>query len=143
MKLVIQRVSRASVSAEGKLLSQIGRGICVLVGAEKGDSREDAERLAEKLLAFRIFPDAADKMNLSVREAGGEILSVSQFTLAAAVNKGTRPSFDSAEKPDVARELLEVFNRKLREGGVTVREGSFGARMEVEILNDGPVTFVF
>ena len=143
MKLVIQRVTRASVSSEGKLLSQIGRGICVLVGAEKGDSREEAERLAEKLLAFRIFPDAVDKMNLSVREAGGEILSVSQFTLAASVSKGTRPSFDSAEKPEAARGLIDAFNRKLREGGVSVKEGSFGARMEVELLNDGPVTFIF
>jgi D-tyrosyl-tRNA(Tyr) deacylase len=142
MKVVLQRVKEARVDIDGKTVGRIGRGVCLLVGVEKGDGEADAEFLAKKTVELRIFPDADGKMNLSLVEAGGEVLAVSQFTLAASVRKGRRPSFDGAEAPARAAELFEYFVGALEALGVTVETGVFQALMEVHIVNDGPVTFV-
>ena len=142
MKIVLQRVARARVEIEGRTVGEIGKGICLLVGIEKGDAPGDAERLARKAIELRIFPDAEGKMNLALAEAGGEVLAVSQFTLAGSVKKGRRPSFDSAEAPDKAAELFETFVRLIAEAGVRVATGVFQAHMGVHIVNDGPVTFI-
>ena len=142
MKIVLQRVARARVEIEGRTVGEIGMGICLLVGIEKGDAPEDAERLARKAIELRIFPDAEGKMNLALAEAGGEVLAVSQFTLAGSVKKGRRPSFDSAEAPDRAAELFEIFVRLIAESGIRVATGVFQAHMVVHIVNDGPVTFI-
>jgi D-aminoacyl-tRNA deacylase len=142
MKVVLQRVKEARVDIDGKTVGRIGRGVCLLVGVEKGDGEADAEFLAKKTVELRIFPDADGKMNLSLVEAGGEVLAVSQFTLAASVRKGRRPSFDGAEEPGRAAELFDYFVGALEALGVTVETGVFQALMEVHILNDGPVTFV-
>ena len=142
MKIVLQRVARARVEIEGRTVGEIGKGICLLVGIEKGDAPGDAERLARKAIELRIFPDAEGKMNLALAEAGGEVLAVSQFTLAGSVKKGRRPSFDSAEAPDKAAELFETFVRLIAEAGVRVATGVFQAHMAVHIVNDGPVTFI-
>ncbi|HNV85947.1 MAG TPA: D-aminoacyl-tRNA deacylase [Candidatus Omnitrophota bacterium] len=143
MKLVIQRVSRAQVSIKGKGIAQIGRGLLVYAGVEKGDTEEQAEKFAKKLPVFRIFEDEDGKMNRSVQEICGEVLVVSQFTLAADIRKGARPGFDTAEAPDRARQLIEKFVQFLVEEGVCVKEGVFGAHMEVLSVNDGPVTFLY
>ncbi len=142
MIIVLQRVKKASVETEGRLAGQIGRGVCLLVGIEKGDEERDAAFLAKKAAELRIFPDDQGKMNLSLEEVGGEVLAVSQFTLAASVRKGRRPSFDGAEEPHRARMLFDLFVRTLRERGLKVETGVFQAEMDVAILNDGPVTFV-
>ena len=142
MKGLIQRVKRASVTIDGKLHSEIDHGILVLLGVEKGDRKENAEKLADKLCKLRIFEDENDKMNLSVQDIKGEILVVSQFTLAGDCKKGTRPSFDKAELPQKANELYEYFNDLIREKNIPVRTGVFGAMMDVELINDGPVTFM-
>lgn len=142
MRIVLQRVKEARVEAEGRIVARIGRGVCLLVGVERGDGERDAERLAGKIVELRIFPDAAGKMNLSLAEAGGEVLAVSQFTLAASVRKGRRPSFDGAEEPGRAAALFDYFVGAVQALGVTVETGVFQALMEVHILNDGPVTFV-
>ena len=142
MKIVLQRVKEARVDVDDKTVGRIGRGICLLVGVEKGDGEADAERLARKCVDLRIFPDAQGKMNLSLAEAGGEVLAVSQFTLAASVRKGRRPSFDGAEEPGRAAELFEYFVGAVEALGVTVETGVFQAMMEVHIVNDGPVTFI-
>jgi D-tyrosyl-tRNA(Tyr) deacylase len=142
VKIVLQRVGEASVEAAGRLEGQIGRGICLLIGVEKGDTAQDADFLARKAVELRIFPDAEGKMNLSLREAGGEVLAVSQFTLAASVRKGRRPSFDGAEEPRRAAELFDHFVGAVEALGVTVATGMFQALMDVHILNDGPVTFI-
>lgn len=142
MKIVLQRVKRASVVVEGQTTGEIGKGICLLVGIEKGDALQDVEFLARKAVELRIFPDREGKMNLSLAEVQGKVLAVSQFTLAASVKKGRRPSFDSAESPDRAVELFDRFVGLLRESGIEVATGVFQARMEVHILNDGPVTFI-
>jgi D-tyrosyl-tRNA(Tyr) deacylase len=142
MKVVLQRVKEARVDVDGKTVGRIGRGVCLLVGVEKGDGEADAEFLAKKTVELRIFPDADGKMNLSLVEAGGEVLAVSQFTLAASVRKGRRPSFDGAEEPGRAAELFDYFVGALEALGVTVETGVFQALMDVHILNDGPVTFV-
>lgn len=143
MKLVIQRVLKAQVLVEGIAISGIDQGLLVYAGIEKGDTVEQAERFARKLTAFRIFEDGEGKMNLSVQEVGGEILVVSQFTLAAEVTKGNRPGFDPAEAPEPARALIEKFIQFLRDGGALVKEGVFGAHMKVSSVNDGPVTFIY
>ena len=142
MKGLIQRVKRASVTIDGKLHSEIDQGILVLLGVEKGDEKENAEKLADKLSKLRIFEDENDKMNLSIQDIKGEVLVVSQFTLAGDCKKGTRPSFDKAELPQKANELYEYFNNVIREKNIPVKTGVFGAMMDVELINDGPVTFM-
>ncbi len=142
MKIVLQRVKEAHVDVDGKTEGRIGRGICLLVGVEKGDREQDAEYLAKKAVELRIFPDAEGKMNLSLAEVGGEVLAVSQFTLAGSVRKGRRPSFDNAEEPKRAAELFDYFVGAIEALGVTVETGVFQAMMDVFIVNDGPVTFI-
>lgn len=142
MKIVLQRVKEARVEVEGKTAGRIGQGICLLVGVEKGDLEDDARALATKAVELRIFPDAAGKMNLSLAEVRGEVLAVSQFTLAASVRKGRRPSFDGAEEPRRAAELFDLFVETIEAAGIKVETGIFQAVMDVHILNDGPVTFV-
>lgn len=142
MKGLIQRVKNASVTIDEKLYSKIGAGILVFLGVEKGDSEANADKLAEKLVKLRIFEDENGKMNKSIQDIGGEILVVSQFTLAGDCKKGTRPSFDKAELPQRANELYEYFVLKVKELGVPTQTGSFGAMMNVELINDGPVTFM-
>ncbi len=142
MKIVLQRVKKASVEAGGAAVGEIGKGLCLLVGVEKGDTPEDAEFLARKAAELRVFPDEAGKMNLSLADVGGAVLAVSQFTLAGSTRKGRRPSFDDVEAPGRAAELFDHFVRVLRDGGLLVATGVFQASMDVHILNDGPVTFI-
>lgn len=142
MKLVLQRVSRASVRVNGKTVSEIGRGMLVLACVEKGDADATVRHVGTRLPQLRIFADEAGKMNLSLAEVGGEILAVSQFTLAANLSRGRRPGFENAAEPGEARRLFDLFVAALRESGATVRTGVFGAMMDVELVNDGPVTFV-
>lgn len=142
MIAVIQRVKQASVTIEGELFSEIHRGILVLLGVEKGDCELQAKFLAEKIAALRIFDDENGKMNLSVVDVQGEILAVSQFTLAGDCSKGKRPSFDKAEHPTAAIKLYEKFVDCLKNCNVPVKTGKFAAMMDVALLNDGPVTFV-
>jgi D-tyrosyl-tRNA(Tyr) deacylase len=142
MKIVLQRVKEAGVAVGGEIVSRIGRGVCLLVGVEKGDGEEEARSLARKAVGLRIFPDAEGRMNLSLADVGGEALAVSQFTLAGSVRKGRRPNFDGAEEPRRAEALFETFVGTLEALGITVETGVFQAEMEVRILNDGPVTFV-
>lgn len=145
MRLVVQRVTRAEVRVfedpEWRVVGRIDAGMVVLVCAMKGDTEAHAERLAERLVRYRIFADGADRMNLSVLDSGGAALIISQFTLAADGRKGRRPSFDQAAPPARARELYEHFVNAVARLGVACATGSFGARMEVELVNDGPVTF--
>jgi D-aminoacyl-tRNA deacylase len=138
----VQRCSRAAVRVEDQVSGSIGRGLLLLVGLEKGDDGAGAERLAERLLALRIFEDESGKMNRSVCDVGGEILVVSQFTLAASLDRGRRPSFDRAAAPQEARALYERMIGRLRASGLRIATGSFGARMAVELVNDGPATFL-
>ncbi len=142
MKVVLQRVSEASVTVSDKIISQIGRGLLLLVGADQGDNIKNADYLADRCLGLRIFEDEAGKMNLSVKDIKGEILAVSQFTLSADISKGRRPSFSSAMPPEDAQKLFDYFVVKLNEGGLKVKTGEFGAKMSVHLLNDGPVTFI-
>ena len=142
MKVLIQRVKKASVTIDGKLFSSINKGILALVGIEKGDSEEQAEKLARKVVNLRIFPDENDKMNLSLIDIKGEMLIVSQFTLCGDCKKGTRPSFDKSAPPDIANMLYEEFIKKVKGYGISASTGSFGAMMDVELINDGPVTFM-
>jgi len=142
LKAVIQRVGAASVEVDAKTAGKIGKGILVLLGVEKGDKERDAAWLAEKIANLRIFEDENGKMNLSVREIGGELLAVSQFTLAGNCAKGRRPSFDSAAPPEEANRLYEFFVERLRELGLPVETGVFQAMMQVSLVNDGPVTFI-
>lgn len=142
MLTVLQRVSRASVTVDGGLISEIGPGLLLLAGLEKGDTDNDLNYTARKTVELRIFPDDDGKMNRSVIERGGAILAVSQFTLAGNIQKGRRPSFDTALPPDEARILFDRFVTELTALGVTVATGSFGEHMEVNLLNDGPVTFI-
>lgn len=143
MRIVIQRVDSASVSISGFEHSSIGRGLLVLVGVEKEDSETDAMWLADKTAALRIFDDEAGVMNLSVADTGGEILAVSQFTLTASTRRGNRPSYIRAAGHDLAIPLYETYCRRLSELlGKTVRQGVFGADMQVSLVNDGPVTII-
>ncbi|TCJ18856.1 D-tyrosyl-tRNA(Tyr) deacylase [Rubrobacter taiwanensis] len=142
MKVVVQRVSRASVTVDGETVSSIGRGLLLLVGVARGDTRAQADWLAEKISGLRIFEDAAGRMNLSVRDVGGEILAVSQFTLLADTRKGKRPSFVNAAPPGEAEPLFDYFCGRLREKGLRVGTGVFGAMMEVGLVNSGPVTVI-
>lgn len=142
MKALIQRVKRASVTIDTKLYSEIGKGLLVLLGVEKDDEKENGDKLAQKISTLRIFEDENDKMNLSVKDINGEILVVSQFTLCSDCRKGTRPSFDKAAPPEKANELYEDFVNVLKAGGFRVKTGKFRAMMDVELINDGPVTFM-
>jgi D-aminoacyl-tRNA deacylase len=143
MKCVIQRVRRASVTVGAELVSDIGPGLLILGAVEKGDAEQVIRDAARKIRALRIFSDAAGKMNRDVSEAGGEILAVSQFTLAGSIARGRRPSFDNAEEPGRARELFELFLRELASTGIVVKTGRFREMMIVALENDGPVTFVY
>ena len=142
MKIVLQRVLKGSVTVEGRQIAAISSGLVLLVGVGHGDGEENARALAEKVAGLRIFEDAQGKMNLSVREVGGAAIVVSQFTLYADARKGRRPSFTDAALPEVAKPLYERFAALLAEQGVPVQTGEFGADMQVEILNDGPVTIL-
>ena len=142
MRAVIQRVSSARVHIEGKEHSRINAGILVLLGVEKEDTVEDAEMLARRIVELRIFEDEAGKMNRSVAEAGGQILAVSQFTLLGDCRRGRRPSFDPAAPPDIARALYERFVQAVGALGIPVETGVFQAMMDVELTNQGPVTFI-
>jgi len=142
MRAVIQRVTSARVLINEKEYSRIGRGLLVLVGVEKEDTNEDAEALARRIVELRIFEDEAGKMNRSVFDIGGEILAVSQFTLLGDCRRGRRPSFDPAAPPDVARTLYERFANQIDALGIAVATGVFQAMMNVELTNQGPVTFI-
>jgi D-tyrosyl-tRNA(Tyr) deacylase len=142
MRAVIQRVSSASVRVDGAVVGAIKAGALILLGVLDGDSEREAEQLAEKVASFRYFADDSGKMNLSVSDVSGSLLVVSQFTLAADGRKGRRPSFDKAAAPLLAEKLYEHFVSHLVLLGLSVETGSFGAMMEVELVNDGPVTFV-
>jgi len=143
MRLVIQRVSSASVSVDGRTTGEIARGLLVLVGIETADTEADGQWLAEKLTKLRIFADAAGQMNLSVIDIAGGVLVVSQFTLHASTAKGTRPSFNAAARPEQARGLYDRFVAQITALlGYPVQTGEFGAMMQVELLNDGPVTLI-
>ena len=142
MRVVLQRVSHASVTVEEKVIGKIQRGFLLLVGVTHDDAKEDMEYLVRKIVQMRIFEDEEGKLNRSIQDIGGEILSVSQFTLYADTKKGNRPSFSKAAPGDVALEMFEQFNGLLRDTGIPVETGQFGADMKVELLNDGPVTIL-
>ena len=141
MRIVIQRVSQASVTIDGKIAGAIQQGLLLLVGICPEDGQEDIEYAVRKISQMRIFSDNADKMNLSVQDVGGQILSISQFTLYADTKKGNRPAFTGAARPDLATALCDQFNQKLAQT-VPVQTGEFGADMKVSLVNDGPVTIV-
>lgn len=145
MRALIQRTMHTKLSVDGKLISEIPSGLTVFLGITKGDTEEQADYLARKLANLRVFRDENDKMNLNIKQAGGEILLVSQFSLAGTLGKGSgnRPDFGKAELPDRARELYERVTEKLRDEGLTVKNGVFGAHMFIEQEQDGPLSFVF
>ena len=142
MKAICQRVSEARVRVDGSIQGEIGRGLVVLLGVAAGDETDDADRLARKVAQLRIFEDDTGKFDRSLIDAGGRALVVSQFTLLADTRKGNRPSFSGAARPELAKALYERFAAALRELGIPVETGVFGARMVVELVNDGPVTIV-
>jgi D-tyrosyl-tRNA(Tyr) deacylase len=143
MRAVVQRVSRAEVRVAGEVVGRIGPGLVIFLAVEKGDGAEAVAKAAERFATLRVFPDQEGKMNRALGEVGGSILLVSQFTLAGSIARGRRPSFDGAEAPERARQLYESLVQALRERGVPVETGVFGAHMEVELVNDGPVTFLW
>lgn len=142
MKLVVQRSKEASVKINNEITGKIKSGLVVLIGITHKDTETDVDALIQKLIHLRIFPDETGKLNLSLLNTKGSILSISQFTLYADVKKGRRPNFTKAAKPDRANELYELFNEKLRNEGVHVETGEFGAMMDVNLINDGPVTIL-
>ncbi|WP_420128971.1 D-aminoacyl-tRNA deacylase [Longimicrobium sp.] len=142
MRIVLQRVSRARVTVEGRVTGEIGRGLLLLAGFADGDSEDALAWMADKVVGLRIFPDDEGKMNRSVQEAGGGLLVVSQFTLYGDTRKGRRPSFVDAARPEIAIPLYERFVELLRATGLPVGTGEFGAMMDVELVNDGPVTLI-
>ncbi|MFQ5349638.1 MAG: D-aminoacyl-tRNA deacylase [Thermoanaerobaculia bacterium] len=142
MRLILQRVSRAEVRVDGETVGEIGRGLLVLAGVERGDGSEQAVKAAVKLTGLRVFDDREGKMNLNLAQVGGSVLLVSQFTLAGSLDRGRRPSFERAAAPELAAPLIERLAGELEQRSVPVACGRFGARMEVESVNDGPVTFV-
>jgi D-aminoacyl-tRNA deacylase len=142
MRIVLQRVREASVVVDRKVVSRIRKGLCLLVGIEKGDTSADAAFLAKKIAELRVFPDEEGKMNLSVKDVGGEVLAVSQFTLAGSIRKGRRPSFDKAEHPEKANIIFNQFIDLMRSQEIHVETGIFAALMEVGLVNEGPVTFI-
>ena len=142
MRIVIQRAAQASVSIHEETVGQIEQGFLVLVGVEEADGQEDVDYLVRKTANMRIFEDEEVKMNISLKDTGGEVLSISQFTLHANTKKGNRPSFIDAAKPDHSLPLYEAYNEGLRKEGLTVETGEFGADMQVSLVNDGPVTII-
>jgi D-tyrosyl-tRNA(Tyr) deacylase len=138
---LLQRVAEARVAVRGEDVARIGRGVLALVGVERGDSQREAQRLAERVLGYRIFADAEGRMNLALAEVGGALLAVPQFTLAADTRSGTRPGFSTAAAPEEGHALFDAFVRACRERQVEVACGRFGADMQVSLVNDGPVTF--
>ena len=142
MKILLQKVLSASVTVNNKVVSAIDSGYLLFVGIEKNDTKAQADYLVKKVANFRVFTDENDKMNLSIQDVGGEILAVSQFTLAADLSRGNRPGFDTAARPEDAEPLYEYFVQKLKECGITVKTGVFQADMKVALVNDGPCTFL-
>ena len=142
MRAVIQRVTRASVEIDGQVVGRVGHGLLVLLGVAKGDGESDVRHMVDKIVGLRIFGDQRGKMNLAIGEVGGHVLVVSQFTLLGDTRKGRRPGFDLAAPPDTARLLYERVVAGLRERGLPVETGAFGAHMRVSLENDGPVTFI-
>ena len=142
MKIVIQRVSEAAVAVDQKIVGKISSGLMLLIGIDEMDEKQDADWLIQKILNLRVFADAEGKLNLSVQDVQGEILSISQFTLIADYKKGNRPSFIKAAKPDVAIPLFEYFKTEIAKSGLKTEAGIFGADMKVSLINDGPVTIV-
>ena len=142
MRAVVQRVTEGSVSVENKIVGQIGAGMVILLGVEDGDTEKDADYIADKVAGLRIFDDENGVMNISITDAGGEILSISQFTLLADARKGKRPSYIKAARPEEANKLYEYFNERLEDKGIHVEKGIFQTDMLVKINNDGPVTIL-
>lgn len=142
MRAIVQRVSRCKVSVAGRTVGEIGPGLLVLLGVGKSDNQAAADYLAEKIIGLRIFEDEAEKMNLSVLDKRGQVLVVSQFTLYGDVRRGKRPSFDAAARPEEARSLYEYFVGKIRAAGLRCETGEFQTMMDVELVNDGPVTIM-
>ncbi len=142
MKIVLQRSKEASVKVDGKKIAEISSGLVLLVGITHSDTEKDVDYLVDKIPNLRIFEDSEEKMNFSLLDVGGDILSVSQFTLYGDSKKGRRPNFMQAAKPDYAEELYHLFNLKLKNKGINVQTGSFGAMMDVSLVNDGPVTLI-
>jgi D-tyrosyl-tRNA(Tyr) deacylase len=142
MKALIQRVTEAHVEIEGKVISKIGKGMLVLLGIEKGDTKTDLEYMVKKVSLLRIFEDQEGKMNCSLHDIGGSVLVVSQFTLAANCRKGNRPSFENVEIPEHAKKLYEDFIQELRKKNIKTESGTFGAYMHISLINDGPVTIL-
>lgn len=140
MRAVLQRVTRAQVSVDGEVIGQIGQGLVVLLGVAQGDAQADAEWMAEKVIQLRLFEDAAGKTNLSIKDVAGGLLIISQFTLLADCRNGRRPSFTAAAPPEEANQLYESFVTACRQSGLPVQTGKFRANMQVELVNDGPVT---
>jgi D-tyrosyl-tRNA(Tyr) deacylase len=143
MRAVVQRVTRASVTVDGRVEGSIGGGLVVLLGVASEDTRRDVDYLVDKIIGLRVFPDEQQKMNRSVLDAGGSLLVISQFTLYGDCRRGRRPSFDAAAPPELAGSLYEAFLEGVRSKGVSVANGVFQAHMQVELVNDGPVTILF
>lgn len=141
MKILIQRVKKACVDVDGKTVGQIKQGILAFVGVEKSDNKDSAQRILKKLLSYRIFSDADDKMNLSVQDINGGVLLVSQFTLVADTKKGLRPSFSSAANPQLSEELYNYMIEQAKTTNLNIQSGQFAANMQISLINDGPVTF--
>ncbi len=142
MRVVLQRVTKSAVSVEGRIVGQIGRGFCLLLGVAPTDTEQDVDRMVRKVIALRVFEDDARKMNRSLQDINGEALVISQFTLLADCNAGRRPSFTGAGSPEKANELYRLFVQKMAEAGIPTQTGIFAADMSVEIHNDGPATFI-
>ncbi|KAA8442419.1 D-tyrosyl-tRNA(Tyr) deacylase [Weissella paramesenteroides] len=143
MRIVLQRVKSASVSIDETVVGKIGVGFVLLVGIADSDTEAELDYLVRKITKLRVFEDLVGKMNLAIEDVGGQILSISQFTLYADTKKGNRPSFTKAGAPDFADKMYQLFNKKLRDTGLTVETGEFGANMQVQLINDGPVTIIF
>lgn len=143
MRIVLQRVKSASVSIDETVVGKIGVGFVLLVGIADSDTEAELDYLVRKITKLRVFEDLVGKMNLAIEDVGGQILSISQFTLYADTKKGNRPSFTKAGAPDFADKMYQLFNKKLRDTGLTVETGEFGANMQVQLINDGPVTISF
>ncbi|MFP7480335.1 D-aminoacyl-tRNA deacylase [Weissella paramesenteroides] len=143
MRIVLQRVKSASVSIDETVVGKIDVGFVLLVGIADSDTEAELDYLVRKITKLRVFEDLVGKMNLAIEDVGGQILSISQFTLYADTKKGNRPSFTKAGAPDFADKMYQLFNKKLRDTGLTVETGEFGANMQVQLINDGPVTIIF